>query len=69
MEQRVADLKPGNWIIITHPSAGTEEAHAIRGSKDDVGQKRNWGRKMLIDPEFVEYCQKRVNLVGYKDIT
>lgn len=68
MKHRVANLKPGNWIIITHPSAGTEEAHAIRGSKDDIGYKRNLSRKMLTSPELVKYCQERVNLVAYKDV-
>ena len=68
MKQRIDNLEPGNWIIITHPSLGTEEAHAIRGSKDDIGYKRNLSRKMLINPELLQYCRERVNLVGYKDV-
>jgi len=68
MKQRIANLTPGNWIIITHPSAGTEEAHAIRGSKDDIGYKRNLNRKLLTNPELVKYCQEQVNLVAYMDV-
>jgi len=68
MKARIANLKRGNWIIITHPSAGTEEAHAIRGSKDDIGYKRNLSRQLLINPELVQYCQERVNLVAYKNL-
>lgn len=68
MKQRVDNLEPGNWIIITHPSAGTEEAHAIKGSKDDIGYKRNLSRKILTNPELVQYCREQVNLVAYKDL-
>ena len=69
MKQRIAQLEPGTWIIITHPSAGTEEAHAIRGSNDDIGKKRNMSRKILTNPELISFCKdKEVNLMAYRDV-
>ena len=69
MKQRIDQLEPGTWIIITHPSAGTEEAHAIRGSSNDIGQKRDMSRKILTAPELISFCEEMgINLMAYKDI-
>ncbi len=70
LKRTIADLGPGTWLLITHPSTGTKEAFAVKGSAGEgPGRRRQMSLQYLTSPELVEFCNNaEARLISYKDL-
>ncbi len=69
---RLSAAPPGTYILIGHPCYDTEEVRRFcRGGGDpgSEGPKRDWQRRMFMDPKVLECCEANgIQPIRYTDV-